>query len=219
MKKKFILPAFFLTIAAAAQQQPASDSQPRPPAKGPSRVGNGPAQHPSPPIMFRSSKEIEEMIARDEANVAAGKQTDGTPLVMQGPFRATMEWRNTSQKSVNVHETDAELFVVLKGHGTLVLGGTLVNPRRAHTFAWEGPTTTADQVEGATDYPVSQGDMIMIPPGTPHTVRGVDSEFVLWSMHLPLPAGTPATDLTPMPVQPKPAGETGGSAPAAKSPQ
>jgi mannose-6-phosphate isomerase-like protein (cupin superfamily) len=163
------------------------------PVKGPLKVGNGPPQFPAQPRTFISAQEIQERIAQADADVKAGKMYSGEPLVMQGPFRATMEWRNVAQASVNVHETDAEMFVVIEGSGTMTLGGNLVDPHRAHSFAWEGPTLTAKSVEGGKDYKIGKGDMIMIPPNTAHYVSQVDRKLVLWSMHMPMvPAPVPA---------------------------
>lgn len=186
--------AFGLISFAASAQQPASNPPAAPgqntaPAK-PRLVGGGPPQRPAEPRVFISNDDIIRRIAEDDALVAAGKATDGEPLVMQGPFRATMEWRNTAQNNVNVHTTDAEMFVILEGSGTMLLGGTLVDPHEAHSFAWEGPTLTAATVKDAKEYPVKKGDMIMIPPNTAHTVSKVNGKLVLWSMHMPMP-GTP----------------------------
>jgi mannose-6-phosphate isomerase-like protein (cupin superfamily) len=194
--KIFGLVALALVSLSAGAQQP--------PAKGPLKVGNGPPQFPADPRTFISAKEIQERIAQADADVKAGKMYSGEPLVMQGPFRATMEWRNVAQASVNVHETDAEMFVVIEGSGTMTLGGNLVDPHRAHSFAWEGPTLTAKSVEGGKDYKIGKGDMIMIPPNTAHYVSQVDGKLVLWSMHMPM-----------LPVPAAGDGAHGAAAPAA----
>jgi mannose-6-phosphate isomerase-like protein (cupin superfamily) len=175
--------------ALSAEQQESPASKPR-------LVGGGPPQHPADPRLFMSAEEVQKRIAEDDALVAAGQNTDGEPLVMQGPFRATMEWRNTAQSNINLHQTDAEMFVILEGSGTMLLGGTLVDPKPAKGFAWEGPTLTSAKVEGAVAYKVKKGDMIMIPPNTPHTVSEVNGKLVLWSMHMPLPPGTAPSSLS-----------------------
>jgi mannose-6-phosphate isomerase-like protein (cupin superfamily) len=191
--KTFGLVVLAMVSLTAGAQQPASPQQP--PEKGPLKVGNGPPQFPADPRTFISAKEIQERIAQADADVKAGKMYSGEPLVMQGPFRATMEWRNVAQANVNVHETDAEMFVVIEGSGTMTLGGNLVDPHRAHSFAWEGPTLTAKSVEGGKDYKIGKGDMIMIPPNTAHYVSRVDGKLVLWSMHMPmLPVPAPSAD-------------------------
>jgi mannose-6-phosphate isomerase-like protein (cupin superfamily) len=179
----------FCLLAISVNAQQPSTSKPL-------LVGNGPPQFPADPRVFISDKDIQEKIAQDDALVAAGKATNGEPLVMQGPFRVTMEWRNTAQRGINLHTTDAEMFVVIEGSGTMLLGGTLVDPKPAKGFAWEGPTMTATKVEGGVPYKVTKGDMIMIPPNTPHTVSEVNGKLVLWSMHMPLPESTPPSALS-----------------------
>jgi mannose-6-phosphate isomerase-like protein (cupin superfamily) len=185
--KSFYFAIFLIGMTASAQQ---------PSVSKPLLVGNGPPQFPASPRVFISGSDIQKRIAEDDALVAAGKPTNGEPLVMQGPFRVTMEWRNTSQRSINVHTTDAEMFVVVEGSGTMLLGGTLVDPKPAKGFAWEGPTMTATKVDGGVPYKVTKGDMIMIPPNTPHTVTEVNGKLVLWSMHMPLPESTAASALS-----------------------
>jgi hypothetical protein len=64
----------------------------------------------------------------------------------------------------------------------------LVNSHMAHTFPWESNTLTAESAAGATVYQVHKGDIILIPPKTPHAVSAVDGELALWSMHLPMDA-------------------------------
>ena len=201
MMIKTIFAILLAASAATAQQEtsPASTTTQSGQSSGPPKphlVGNGPPQKPADPRVFISAEQIRDMIARDDSNVAEGKPTIGDPLVMQGPFRATMEWRNTAQKSINVHTTDAEMFVIIEGSGTLLLGGKLVDPHQANSFPWEGPTLTALKVDGAREYAVSKGDMIMIPPNTPHTVSKVNGKLVLWSMHMPMPASTDNSQLS-----------------------
>jgi mannose-6-phosphate isomerase-like protein (cupin superfamily) len=159
--------ALLVMVSLAAGAQPSAGQQQQP-AKGSLKVGHGPPQFPADPRMFISAKEIQERIAQADADVKAGR--------MYG----------VAQANVNVHETDAEMFVVIEGSGTMTLGGNLVDPHRAHSFAWEGPTLTAKSVEGGKDYKIGKGDMIMIPPNTAHYVSQVHGKLVLWSMHLPM---------------------------------
>jgi mannose-6-phosphate isomerase-like protein (cupin superfamily) len=167
-----------LSLAATAQQASAPGLL----------VRNGPPWSPAEPRIFTSAKEIEERLVKADASVQAGKVYDGGPLLMQGPHRIQMEWRNAPQLNTNLHETDAELFVVIEGSGTMMLGGTLINPRRTPGNAWEGPTQVATGATGGVAYKISKGDMIMIPENTAHTVSEVNGRLVLWALHLPGPA-------------------------------
>lgn len=166
-------------------------------------IGHGPPQVPADPRMIIKDAEIQKRIAQIEADVKAGKMYSGEPLVLQGPFRATLEWRNIAQNGINVHADDAELFVILKGSGEMTLGGHLVDPKPANSFPWEGATTSSRSAEGAQVYKVAKGDIILIPPGTPHTVTKVNGELALWSMHMPLDAAhTKSSEKSAWPVWP-----------------
>jgi mannose-6-phosphate isomerase-like protein (cupin superfamily) len=167
-------------------------------------IGHGPPQAPADPRVFVTDAEIQHRIAQIEADVKAGRMYSGEPLVLKGPFRATLEWRNIAQDGINEHLDDAEIFVILKGSGELTIGGQLVDPHPARSFPWEGATTQSKSVTGATVYKVAKGDMLLIPPGTPHTVSKVNGELALWSMHMPMDAAhTKSSEKSDWPQWPK----------------
>lgn len=175
------------------------------PSSVPLLVRNGPPWSPAEPRMEMSAAQMEQKLAQFEASARAGKSYDPGPVVMQGRYRAQLEWRNAPQLNTNIHETDAELFVVVEGSGEMKLGGTLVHPRRAGANRWEGPTLIGDGAIGPTVLRVTRGDVIMIPPGMPHTVSKVDGRLAIWTMHLPDPGPNPPP-LPPIAPYPLPRG-------------
>lgn len=71
------------------------------------------------------------------------------------------------------HDKVKEVYQVLEGSGTLVTGGTLVNPKRreqsnATVTQINGPGVSGTAIQGGTSRRVSKGDIIIIPAGTPH---------------------------------------------------
>ncbi|MBC2666321.1 hypothetical protein H7F51_12400 [Novosphingobium flavum] len=162
-----------------------------PPASTPLQVRNGPPWSPAEPKMMMSHVEMAAKMAQFAAEARAGKTFDPGPVVMQGRYRAQLEWRNAPQLNTNIHETDAELFVVAEGSGAMLLGGQLVKPRRAGPNRWEGPTLIGEGVVGAHEVKVAKGDVIMIPPGMPHTVNKVNGTLAIWTLHLPDPGPNP----------------------------
>jgi mannose-6-phosphate isomerase-like protein (cupin superfamily) len=166
------------------------------PASTPLLVRNGPPWSPAEPREMMTDAQMAEKLATFAAMAKAGTAYDPGPVVMQGRYRAQLEWRNAPQLGTNVHQTDAELFVVVEGSGEMQLGGTLVNPRRAGPNPWEGPTLTGDRAEGARTVKVAKGDVLMIPTNTPHTVSKVDGVLAIWTLHLPDPGPNPP----PMPA-------------------
>ena len=166
------------------------------PASAPLLVRNGPPWSPAEPREVMTNAQLAEKLATFAAMAKDGKASDPGPVVMQGRYRAQLEWRNAPQLNINVHQTDAELFVVVEGSGEMTLGGTLINPRRAGPNRWEGPTLIGDGAQGAHTMKVTKGDVIMIPPNTPHSVSKVDGTLAIWTLHLPDPGPNPP----PMPA-------------------
>jgi mannose-6-phosphate isomerase-like protein (cupin superfamily) len=62
-----------------------------------------------------------------------------------------------------VHDEWADLFVVLAGAATLVVGGSVIGARVI------GPgETRGDAIEGGMRQELSAGDVVHVPAGTPH---------------------------------------------------
>jgi mannose-6-phosphate isomerase-like protein (cupin superfamily) len=173
MKTLSFLTIGLLSLTATAQQAPVP-ANPAAPAN-------------AEPRTFISAAEIGERIAKADAAAKAHTQFNGGPLLLQGQFKANLEYHDTAATSVNVHENDAELFVVIEGTGTMTLGGTLINPTR------NGSNLQATAAQGGVPYKLVKGDMILIPVNTAHSVTQVDGKLVLMSMHLPQPAPAAAS--------------------------
>ena len=71
------------------------------------------------------------------------------------------------------HDKVTEIYHVLEGAGTLVTGGTLVNPMRRAGDARQvtsinGPGETGTSVQGGETRRIKAGDVIIIPAGVVH---------------------------------------------------
>lgn len=71
------------------------------------------------------------------------------------------------------HDKVTEIYHVLEGAGTLVTGGTLVNPKRRPADAPEvlrvnGPSVNGTAVQGGETRRIAAGDVIIIPAGVSH---------------------------------------------------
>jgi mannose-6-phosphate isomerase-like protein (cupin superfamily) len=62
-----------------------------------------------------------------------------------------------------LHETQADVFVVESGSATLVVGGTMVNPETTAPHEKRSGT-----IQGGTRQKLSAGDIVRIPANTPH---------------------------------------------------
>jgi mannose-6-phosphate isomerase-like protein (cupin superfamily) len=74
--------------------------------------------------------------------------------------------RGTGQ--VEYHDKTSHIFIIVEGECTLLAGGTMIDPKR----------TAPDQmrsadVEGATTYHLSKGDVLTVPAKTPHWFKEI----------------------------------------------
>ena len=74
------------------------------------------------------------------------------------------------------HETrTSEVYYILEGGGTLVTGGTIVNPKPVPANRSPGPR--GEKIEGGVTRHVSKGDLIIIPGRTPHWWSSLDGDI------------------------------------------
>lgn len=154
---RFILAAAVVALAApaAAQTTPAA-------AQGAAGQGAA-AAAPQPDIAFASSAEIQALIAKAKAGRKADQPMGPPqPVVRGGGYRALVEYR-AGPTIPQTHDKEGELFVVVDGSGTLVLGGTLDNAERINAENSRGTGIT-----GGVAHKIAKGDFIFAPPGTPH---------------------------------------------------
>ncbi len=64
------------------------------------------------------------------------------------------------------HLTQSDIFVVETGGGTLVYGGKMVDAKTTAPGEMRGPS-----IAGGLEKPLAPGDIVAIPPKTPHQVK------------------------------------------------
>lgn len=83
------------------------------------------------------------------------------------------------------HDKVTEVYYVLEGSGTLVTGGSLVNPVRrqsanATVTGINGPGVSGTEIANGVSRHIQKGDMVIIPAGTPHWWSSVDTPEVYY---------------------------------------
>ena len=75
-----------------------------------------------------------------------------------------------------VHDGSDDIYYVLKGTATLLLGGSLVDANEISPGEWRAKTAT-----GGKSVTIKKGDLIFVPRGTPHqrTVTGKGFSMIL----------------------------------------
>jgi mannose-6-phosphate isomerase-like protein (cupin superfamily) len=97
------------------------------------------------------------------------------------------------------HSQITEIYHVLEGTATLVTGGDIENVKETPATSQivtvlNGPSSTGGAIKGGTSRPVKAGDVIVIPPNTPHWFSEITSDRVVYLVirvdpHKVLPAG------------------------------
>jgi mannose-6-phosphate isomerase-like protein (cupin superfamily) len=73
------------------------------------------------------------------------------------------------------HERTNHVFIMVDGEATLVVGGTMVEPKQTAPYQKRAPST-----EGGTTYHMTKGDVITIPAKTPHWFKEISTKTVAY---------------------------------------
>ena len=94
-------------------------------------------------------------------------------------YRLQIDLRRTPQNA-NQHRTEAEIWAIVRGTGTVTTGGKIVETRK------DGKVVSR-AIEGGESRRVTKGDFIVIPEGVPHYVTEASPELVFISIEFPRP--------------------------------
>jgi mannose-6-phosphate isomerase-like protein (cupin superfamily) len=97
------------------------------------------------------------------------------------------------------HSQITEIYHVMEGSATLVTGGTIENPRESPPESMvvkvlNGPSTGGGAILNGVSRKVGPGDVVIIPPNTPHWFSEITSDQIVYLVvrvdpHKILPAG------------------------------
>ncbi len=76
---------------------------------------------------------------------------------------------------VEYHDHTNHVFIMVEGEATLVVGGTMVDPKQTASDQMRAPS-----LDGGTTYHLSKGDVITIPAKTPHWFKEVPTKTVAY---------------------------------------
>ncbi len=106
--------------------------------------------------------------------IDAGGHHVGVAIVHRGP--------SANVVAGTIHSEVTEVYTVLEGSGTLVTGGRLIDPQPRENTARRrmvsGPGWTGNGMEGGVTRQVGEGDIIVIPAGTPHYFSAIPESLI-----------------------------------------
>jgi mannose-6-phosphate isomerase-like protein (cupin superfamily) len=97
------------------------------------------------------------------------------------------------------HSEITEVYHVISGNGTFVTGGTIENardiaPNSPVVTTLNGPSSNGGKVLGGQSRKIGPGDVVIIPPNTPHWFSEITTDQIVYLVvrvdpHKVLPAG------------------------------
>lgn len=86
-----------------------------------------------------------------------------------------------------VHDVVTEVYHIIDGNGILLVGGTLDSAQKFPAKSQivlkiTGPSSRGKSISGGTQYEVGPGDIIVIPPNTPHGFIEIISDKISYTL-------------------------------------
>jgi mannose-6-phosphate isomerase-like protein (cupin superfamily) len=79
------------------------------------------------------------------------------------------------------HSQITEVYYIISGNGTLVTGGTLEDAKNFQPASrLIGPSTAGTKILNGKSRQIGPGDMVIIPPNTPHTFSEITSDRIVY---------------------------------------
>lgn len=129
----------------------------------------------SKPIVVKSRQQITDVIRSLERQ--EGNKNEDIVAASGAQMRvAVFHDENRINDLVEIHDSSDDIYYVLDGTATLLLGGSLVEPNEIGPGEWRAKSST-----GGQSYTIKKGDVVIVPRGTAHqrTVTGKGFSMIL----------------------------------------
>jgi len=130
---------------------------------------------PSKPFVVKTGRQVTD-IYREAERESGNKQIDVFPAAGTQMRVAVFHDEKRENDLVEVHDLSDDIYYVLDGEATLILGGTLTEPNEISPGEWRSKAAA-----GGKKITIKKGDLIIVPRGTAHqrTVTGKGFSMIL----------------------------------------
>ena len=119
------------------------------------------AENSKPGPIYMDSQRVLDNFDKKNAN----------PLIPGDEYNVQTNKR-TANGNIEIHEKETDIFYVMDGSATIVVGGTAVEPRQTRPGQM-----TAKDIQDGQSYNLKKGDVLVIPAGTPHWFKQVNGSI------------------------------------------
>ena len=178
-------------VAAAAAQQKINPTDPQPTCK------MCPGHYiPLSELQAYTKKALDERLLDQQVrDIEIGKAHVGIGMVHRGKLDAP------AKDSVAEHDLVSEVYHIVDGSATLVLGPDITNRQRRPATSqtvreFNGPGNNGTEVKNGVAYQLKPGDVVVIPAGTGHWFTKIDDHIDYLMVRIDPDKITPLKDET-----------------------
>ncbi len=127
------------------------------------------------PFVIKSKTDIAE-ISKALAGQEGNQNKDVVPAKGTQMRVAVFNDAKRENDLYEVHDGSDDIYYVLDGEATLILGGELVEPNEISPGEWRSKT-----IKGGNSFVIKKGDLVVVPRGTVHqrTVKNKGFSMIL----------------------------------------
>ena len=144
-----VLFVFVPTITAIAQRKPSEATR---------------------PVVVLSSQSLDDL----KQKLQPGKTEELIDSAGMQLRVAVQHEKNKTGAPAELHDASDDVYYVIEGSATLVLGGKLDAPKETEPGEWRSPRI----IDGKT-YEITKGDLVIVPRGTPHQRSTANKDFTM----------------------------------------
>jgi mannose-6-phosphate isomerase-like protein (cupin superfamily) len=135
----------------------------------------------------------EKRIDQQVRDIDIGKAHVGIGVVYRGKLNAP------TPQSVAEHDLVSEVYHIIEGTGTLVLGPDIVDLKRRPATSetvrlFNGPGSNGASIRNGATYELKPGDVVVIPAGTGHWFTKIDDHITYLMIRMDPDKVTPVRD-------------------------
>lgn len=140
-------------------------------------------------VTFVSAKEIKAAVEKNNTGAFSDSPLRVVPVESKYNVGVAVVRRSKvggrMQPDALVHNDVAEVYQIVEGEGVLVTGGALksAKPLTATAVVGEiGPSSAGLSIVGGTSRRVGPGDIVIIPPNTPHGIVDITTPRIVYTI-------------------------------------
>jgi mannose-6-phosphate isomerase-like protein (cupin superfamily) len=170
-----VVTSFIIISALSASAQPAKTETPQ---RKPSEATR--------PVVVMSAQSVEDLKQKLKPGNKTEELIDSSGMELRV---AVQHENNKTGAAAELHDGSDDVYYVLEGEATLVLGGKLDAPKEVEPGEWRSPN-----IIGGKTVEISKGDLVVVPRGTPHQRSTANKDFTMILIKIyenPLKPGSP----------------------------